>query len=61
MESGSATISTGMSNGEHGWRAVGTDKGSENEENSFHIKFQLVSVLRWNVLYTNPQKRQQIN
>jgi hypothetical protein len=61
MEGGSATISTGSSNGEHGWRAVSTDKGSENEENSFHDFFQLFSVLRWNVLYTNPQKRQLIN
>jgi hypothetical protein len=60
MECRSATISTGVSDGEHSGRAVSTDKGSENEENSFHIKFQLVSVLRWNVLYTNPQKRQQI-
>ena len=60
MEGGSATISTGMSDGEHSGRTVSTDKGSENEENGFHIKFQLVSVLRWNVLYTNPQKRQQI-
>jgi len=61
MESGYAAVSTGMSNCEHGWRAVGTDKGSEDEENGFHINFQLVSVLRWNVLYTNPKKRQQIN
>jgi hypothetical protein len=61
MEGGSATISTGMSDGEHGGRAVGTDKGSENEENSFHNFFQLFSVLRWNVLYTNPQKRQLVN
>jgi hypothetical protein len=61
MEGGSATISTSVSDGEHGWRAVSTDKGSEDEENSFHIKFQLFSVLRWNVLYTNPQKRQLIN
>jgi hypothetical protein len=61
MEGGYAAISTSVSNGQDSRRAVSTDKGSENEENSFHINFLVVFAFAMVLLYTIRQKRQRLN